>query len=81
LNSYINCGYGETISDAINDEAANHRTLYSNCNSLSFYPLCYVYTDSNRTPLLGFSFVFINGATYSINQLNGIISGYTSGQD
>ena len=81
LNSYGGCGYGETIDQAANDAILNNRTLYSNCNSLSFYPLCYVYTDSNRTPLVGFNFVFINGATYSINQLNGIISGYTSVQD
>jgi hypothetical protein len=81
LNSYGGCGYGETIDQAANDAILNNRTLYSNCNSLSFYPLCYVYTDSNRTPLVGFSFVFINGSTYSINQLNGIITGYTSVQD
>jgi hypothetical protein len=80
LNSYLNCGYGETISQAVNDSMINNRTLYSDCNSLSFAPLCSVYTDSTRTPLTGFSFVFINGATYSINPVNGIITGYTSEQ-
>jgi hypothetical protein len=81
LNSYDGCGYGETISGAVNDAYLNGRTLYSDCNSLSLYPLCFVYTDSNRTPLTGFSFVFINGSVYSINPSNGVISGYTSGQD
>ena len=81
LNSYGGCGYGETIGQAANDATLNNRTLYSNCNSLSFYPLCSVYTDSDRTPLTGFSFVFINGTTYSINPVNGIIIGYTSVQD
>jgi hypothetical protein len=80
LNSYGNCGYGETISAAVNDSMINNRTLYSDCNSLSFASLCSVYTDLNITPLTGFSFVFINGSTYSINPVNGIIIGYTSEQ-
>jgi hypothetical protein len=80
LNSYDGSGYGETISGAANDANLNNRTLYSDCNSLSFGPLCFVYTDSNRTPLTGFSFVYINGSIYSINPQNGIITGYTSEQ-
>jgi hypothetical protein len=81
LNSYIGSGYGDTISGAGNDATLNNRTLYSDCNSLSFGPLCFVYTDSNRTPLTGFNFVFINGSTYSINPSNGVISGYTPEQN
>ena len=80
MNSYFNCGYGETIFQAENDAILNNRTLYSDCNSLSFASLCSVYTDLNITPLTGFSFVFINGSTYSINPVNGIIIGYTSVQ-
>jgi hypothetical protein len=81
LNSYDGCGYGETISAAVNDANLNNRTLYSDCNSLSLYPLCFIYTDSNRTPLTGFSFVYINGSTFSINPQNGIIAAYTAEQD
>jgi hypothetical protein len=53
----------------------NTGTLYSSCNTLSFGPLCVVYEDTNGTPLLGYSYIFINNMNYDINPDTGYVIG------
>jgi hypothetical protein len=80
LNVYIGSGFGETATQAANDATLNNRTLYSTCNSLSFGPLCPVYLDTVLTPLIGYTYVYMNGANYEMNPKTGIIIAYTSEQ-
>jgi hypothetical protein len=79
LTTYTGCGRGATESSTCAD-AANNRTFYSDCNSLSFGIGCYVYVDTFPNPLTGYNFVQINGATWAINSSSGIITGLATEQ-
>ena len=75
---YTGCGYGNSISAACND-AANNRTLYSNCDSFIFGAGCVVYTDiAGNNPLTGYNYVFINFGTWDISSFDGTIIQYSS---
>jgi hypothetical protein len=77
IYSYTGCGYGNSISEACND-AANNRTLYSDCNSGIFGVGCYVYTDSGGTiPLTGYTNIFMNGANWDIDNITGVVTAYS----
>jgi hypothetical protein len=79
LTSFDNCGYGDTVGNACTDAIINARTLYSNCDALSFGTGCVVYADNiGPSPLTGNSYVFINGAVWDINPANGVIIGISS---
>ncbi len=58
----------------------NTGTLYSNCNTLSFGSLCVVYENISGTPLLGYSYIFINNMNYDINPETGYVIGISSTQ-
>jgi hypothetical protein len=79
VTPYTGCGYGTTEGSTCND-TQNNRTLYSNCDSLSFGINCYVYVDTFPNPLTGYNFVQINGATWAINSSTGMITGSASEQ-
>jgi hypothetical protein len=81
LYSYSNCGYGDTVGNACTDANINARTLYSDCDNLTFGGGCVVYADNiGPSPLTGNSYVFINGAVWDINPANGVIIGISSQQ-
>jgi hypothetical protein len=73
LAKYTGSGYGNTADEAYVDATTYGRTLYSNCNSLSLGRTCYVYTDTQRTPLVNYNNVYINSVSYELNPNNGII--------
>jgi hypothetical protein len=79
LTTYTGCGRGATESATCFD-TENNRTFYSNCNSLSFGIGCYVYVDTFPNPLTGYNFVQINGATWAINSVTGVITGLATEQ-
>jgi hypothetical protein len=79
VTTYSGCGYGTTEGSTCND-TENNRTLYSNCDSLSFGINCYVYVDTFPNPLTGYNFVQINGETWDINNSTGQITGLSSEQ-
>jgi hypothetical protein len=79
LYSYTGCGYGNSEVSACND-VINDRTLYSDCNSFGFGVNCYVYVDTFPNPLTGYSFVYINGALYTMNSSQGYITGFAAEQ-
>jgi len=79
LTTYTGCGYGVNESATCLD-AENNRTLYSDCNSLSFGAGCYVFVDTFPNPLTGYNFVQINGATWAINSITGQITGLAGEQ-
>jgi hypothetical protein len=79
LTTYTGCGYGSTESSTCFD-VNNNRTLYSNCNSLSFGINCIVYVDTFPNPLTGYDFVSINGSVWAINSSTGAITGLATEQ-
>jgi len=80
VTSFGGCGYGSTASGACNDAGINNRTLYSNCDGLSFGTGCYVYVDTFPNPLTGYDFVYINLSVWNINSSTGQITGLASEQ-
>lgn len=76
---YTGCGYGGSVSAACND-SVNSRTFYSDCNSGIFGPGCYVYIDTFPNPLTGYTNVFMNGASWDISPVTGIVTQYSSEQ-
>lgn len=77
---YTDGGAGSTVGEACND-AVNNRTYYSDCPTQSFGTGCYVYLDSfGSTPLTGYNFVYINGATWDISPVTGLITAYSTVQ-
>jgi hypothetical protein len=80
ITSFGGCGYGSSSSGACNDAGINNRTLYSNCDGLSFGIGCVVYTDTFPNPLTGYDFVYINLSVWNINSSTGVITGLASEQ-
>ena len=80
ITSFSGCGYGSTSSGACDDATTNNRTLYSNCDGLTFGSGCYVYVDTFPNPLTGYDFVFMNLSTWNINSSTGQITGLASEQ-
>jgi hypothetical protein len=79
LTLYTGCGRGNTIGNTCSD-AANNRTFYSDCGPFDFGIGCTVYTDTSYTTLIGYEYVFINGATWDINNSTGVITALSSTQ-
>lgn len=76
---YNGCGRGDNVSETCSD-AANNRTFYSDCDSMSFGVGCYVYVDTFPNPLTGYTNVFMNGANWDISPVTGIVTAYSSPQ-
>jgi hypothetical protein len=76
---YTGCGRGSSVAAACSD-ASNNRTFYSDCNSGAFGVGCYVYVDTFPNPLTGYNSVFMNGASWDISSVTGIITAYSSEQ-
>jgi hypothetical protein len=79
LTSFTGCGRGNTLS-GVCDDAANNRTFYSDCGPFDFAVGCYVYVDTFPNPLTGYEYVYINGATWDINNSTGQITALSSEQ-
>ena len=79
LTTYTGCGRGNTLG-GVCDDAANNRTFYSDCGPFDFAVGCYVYVDTFPNPLTGYDYVYINGATWDINNSTGQITAFSSVQ-
>jgi hypothetical protein len=79
LNLYNDCGRGSTAGNACSD-AANNRPFYSDCGFFDFGVGCTVYVNLLYSPLVGYEYVFINGALWNINSSTGMITAYASEQ-
>lgn len=77
-SSFTGCGRGNTEASASSDASINNRTFWSDCNSLSFGPLCTVLTTSTGTPLLGYPKIFMNSANYDVNPATGVVIGLSA---
>jgi hypothetical protein len=81
LVSFGGCGYGASVADACNDALINNRTLYSDCDTLSFGPGCYVYTEpSGPTALLGYAYIFMNFQNWDVNPSTGMVTASSTTQ-
>jgi hypothetical protein len=76
---FTGCGYGETQTATCFD-INNNRTLYSNCDSLTFGTGCYVYVDTVPNSLTGYNFIQMNNSTWAINSSSGVVTGLASEQ-
>jgi hypothetical protein len=79
LTSYTGSGYGNSEANACSD-STNNRTLYSDCGPFDFGVGCFVYVDTVPNPLIGYDYVFINGAVWDIDNSTGQITAYSSVQ-
>lgn len=80
LVSFGGCGYGNSVANACNDAIINNRTLYSNCDTISFGPGCYVYTDTVPNALTGYTHIFMNFQNWDVNSSTGVVTAYSSTQ-
>ena len=81
ITSFGGCGYGSSTAAACNDAGINNRTLYSNCDGLSFGIGCVIYSDAGgTTPLTGYSNVYINLSTWDVNTSTGVVTALSSEQ-
>ena len=80
FNTYTGCGRGNSASDACNDASIANRIFYSNIGPFDFAEGAYVYVDQYPNVLVGYDYVYINGATWTINNAQGYIIGYASEQ-
>ena len=76
LTVYTGCGRGNDPASVCND-VANNRIFYSNCGPFDIGIGCYVYVNTNASPLIAFELVYINGSDYTINNLTGQITGFS----
>ena len=79
VNEFTGCGYGNSVSAACND-AANNRTLYSDCTTGTFGVGCFVYVDTFPNPLTGYTNVFMNSGCWDINSSTGVVTAFSSVQ-
>ena len=76
---FTGCGRGSNVANACSD-ASNNRTFYSDCTTGTFGVGCYVYVDTFPNPLTGYNNVFMNGSTWDISSVTGIITALSSVQ-
>ena len=76
---FTGCGRGSNVANACSD-ASNNRTFYSDCTTGTFGVGCYVYVDTFPNPLTGYNNVFMNGSTWDISSVTGIITALSSEQ-
>jgi hypothetical protein len=79
LSLYNDCGRGSTPGNACSD-AGNNRPFYSDCGPFDFGIGCTVYVNVLYSPLVGYEYVFINGALWNISNSTGMITAYASEQ-
>ncbi len=81
FTTYTNCGRSNTLNGVCSD-AANEggRIFYSNCGPFEFGIGCVVYVDLIPTALIGYDYVQINSATWTINNSTGVITGLAEEQ-
>lgn len=80
-NIYTGGGRGINEGEACSDATANNRTFYSTCLPFESLTGCVVYLDiSGTNRLLGYNYVFINGALYDINSSTGVIGVLSANQ-
>ena len=79
LNLYTGCGYSNTNTGVCAD-ANNNRILYSNCGPFDFGVGCTVYVDTYPNPLVGYDYVQMAGATWTMNNIYGTITGFAPEQ-
>ena len=75
FNSYTGCGYSNSDTGVCFDASEYPKILYSNCGPFDFGVGCYVYVDLVPNPLIAYAYVQINGATWTINNSTGQITG------
>jgi hypothetical protein len=82
IYAYTGSGRSNTNEgDACADAIINNRTFFSYCDLVSFGPGCVLYTNVAMTNiLLGYSFVYTNGANYDVNPATGAIIGLSAVQ-
>lgn len=85
FNTYTGCGRGNTAGETCNDVFSGNRTFYSNIGPFdltygSYTGGGYIYTDLNPTVLTGYSYVYINGAVWNVNNSTGQIISYADGE-
>jgi hypothetical protein len=76
---YTGCGRGDNVSETCSD-ASNNRTFYSDCDTFDFGAGCYVYVDTFPNPLTGYNNVYMNGSTWDISPVTGIVIDLSSVQ-
>jgi hypothetical protein len=79
LTTYTGCGRGDNVSETCSD-ASNNRTFYSDCDTFDFGAGCYVYVDTFPNPLTGYNNVYMNGSTWDISPVTGIVIDLSSVQ-
>ena len=81
---YTGSGYGNSVQGACDDASISNgglgRTLYSDCDTFEFGQDCFVYANNSGSALVGYSHVFINGASWDISPVTGRIIGLSSVQ-
>lgn len=80
FNTYTGCGRGNGIFDACSDASTANRTFYSNIGPFDFAEGAYVYVDQYPNVLVGYDYVYINNATWRIDNAQGYILGYSEFQ-
>ena len=76
LTVYTGCGRSNTITGVCDDATTANRTFYSNCGPFDIGLDCYVYVNTNASPLIGYDYVYINYLAYQINNSTGQITQY-----
>jgi hypothetical protein len=76
---YNGCGRGDNVGQACSD-ASNNRTFYSDCDTFDFGVGCYVYVDTFPNALTGYNNVFMNGSSWDISPVTGIVIALSSEQ-
>lgn len=76
---YTGCGRGDNVSETCSD-VSNNRTFYSDCDTFDFGVGCYVYVDTVPNPLTGYNNVQMNGSTWDISPVTGIVTALSSVQ-
>ena len=76
LTVYTECGRSNSIGGLCDDATTADRTFYSNCGPFDIGVGCYVYVNTNASPLIGYDYVYINNLAYQINNSTGQITQY-----
>jgi hypothetical protein len=77
---YTGCGRSNTNEGVCFDASQANRTFYSNCGPFDFGIGCVVYVDLYPNALIGYDYVQIHGATWTINNSTGVITGFADFQ-
>jgi hypothetical protein len=78
FNTYTGCGRGNTFGEVCGDVFTGNRTFYSNIGPFDFAEGAYVYVDQYPNVLIGYDYVYINGAVWRIDNAQGYIIEYAA---